>query len=346
MTSWYGPALGEDERDLARLLDTVAADRETPLTDDPALVAELVGELAALGVWTVAADEAHGGGGAGRAAAVVVWERLGRHWPALGWASVQAHAALAALAVAGADGAAGGIGAAGATGALDLAGGLHKGTEAVAVVDLAAPHARLDVAAGTARGRVARVDAAHPAPHLLLLRDGQCLLVRAQAVRYAPVARTGLDGALTRSAEIDGPCAELTGAPAGDVRAILRLGGAAVAAGIAGAAADAAVAYTRERRQFGGPLIDLPTVRRSVADQKSWVRTTLAAVCGADESPLAAAALLRHAADGAIEVAAAALQAHGGYGYLTEYPVERHLRDAVSLRAATAGHRADSVEET
>ena len=35
---------------------------------------------------------------------------------------------------------------------------------------------------------------------------------------------------------------------------------------------------------------------------------------------------------------AAALQSHGGYGYLTEYPVERMLRDAVSLRAACGVH--------
>jgi hypothetical protein len=59
-------------------------------------------------------------------------------------------------------------------------------------------------------------------------------------------------------------------------------------------------------------------------------------------------AVLREACDRAIEVAAAALQSFGGYGYLAEYPAERYLRDAVSLRAAAdpqgmASSTADSL---
>jgi alkylation response protein AidB-like acyl-CoA dehydrogenase len=54
----------------------------------------------------------------------------------------------------------------------------------------------------------------------------------------------------------------------------------------------------------------------------------------ADATPWQAAAVLDAACESAIEACATAVQSHGGYGYLTEYPVERLLRDAVSLRAA------------
>ncbi|GGJ65506.1 acyl-CoA dehydrogenase family protein [Streptomyces brasiliensis] len=322
--TWYGPRPAEDEQDLLKLLDSIAADRGTVLSDDPEIVAALVAELAGLGVWTLAAAEEHGGGGAGRAAAVVVWERLGRYWPALGWASVQAHAALAALGPVLADPA-----------LAALASGLHSGTAAVAVLEARRPLAALSWEGSTVTGSVARLDAAHPAPHLLLLDGARCLLVAPEDAATSPVARTGLAGALTMSATI-GAATELPGADAAAARALLRLGGAVVAAGIAGAAADTSAAYTASRRQFGGPLIDLPTVRRSVDEQQAWVRGLLAEAMGIDQEPSATAGLLTRAADGAIDVAAAALQSHGGYGYLTEYPVERYLRDAVSLRAATA----------
>jgi alkylation response protein AidB-like acyl-CoA dehydrogenase len=127
----------------------------------------------------------------------------------------------------------------------------------------------------------------------------------------------------------------IDGADLASARVRLRLGAAAVAAGIAGAAADAAAEYAAGRVQFGAPLTALPTVRHSLLAQASAVTTMLAAVVAAPDDPGAAAAVQRAACDGAIDVCAAALQSHGGYGYLVEYGAERRLRDAVSLRAAT-----------
>jgi alkylation response protein AidB-like acyl-CoA dehydrogenase len=115
----------------------------------------------------------------------------------------------------------------------------------------------------------------------------------------------------------------------------LRLGAAAVALGIADAAADAALRYCANRKQFGGPLTDLATVRESLFLAK---RDASSSVLGAlEEKTLSAeraCAMVDAACETAIEATARALQLHGGYGYLVEYDVERLLRDAVSLRAA------------
>jgi alkylation response protein AidB-like acyl-CoA dehydrogenase len=125
-------------------------------------------------------------------------------------------------------------------------------------------------------------------------------------------------------------------------RVRLRLGAAAVAAGVADAAAEAALAYSASRRQFGAALTALPTVREQLFGSAGAAAVTLRQILRtADATPWQAAAVLDAACESAIEACARAVQSHGGYGYLTEYPVERLLRDAVSLRAAcdTAGIR-------
>ncbi|WP_157937029.1 acyl-CoA dehydrogenase family protein [Geodermatophilus chilensis] len=119
-------------------------------------------------------------------------------------------------------------------------------------------------------------------------------------------------------------------------RTLLDVGAAAVAAGIAGAAARAALDHSGTREQFGAPLTDLPTVRASLSAQEAAARSVLAtALATGIEDARAAAAALAPACDLALDVAAAAVQSHGGYGYMAEYAVEGLLRDAVSLRAAT-----------
>ncbi|GAA0688400.1 hypothetical protein GCM10009548_69910 [Streptomyces malaysiensis subsp. malaysiensis] len=114
----------------------------------------------------------------------------------------------------------------------------------------------------------------------------------------------------------------------------MRLGAAAVAAGIASGAVAEAVTYAAGRHQFGGPITALPTVRAWLFDQTARA-AALSAVLAADtRDTFAAAAALTCACDAAVDVAAAAPQVHGGYGHLKEYPAEHHVRDAVSLRAA------------
>ncbi|MFC9551389.1 acyl-CoA dehydrogenase family protein [Rhodococcus sp. NPDC056960] len=321
---WWGPVLGGDGNDVRAMLDSFVAAHELVLEDDTAVVAGLVAELAELGIWTVGTAESAGGGGAGRELTVVALERLGRAWPALGWASVQAHAAVCILT--------------GDDRFTDLVAQVHTGTAAVAVVDASSPHVRLAWSGDTLTGSVDRVDTAAENPHVLVLvEDGAAVLIAPTAMIPTPLRRTGLGGAFTRSLDVQaagGDVHELFGVDVAGARTRLRLGAAAVAAGIAGAAADDAAGYASGRRQFGAALTEIPTVRQSLLGQATRSVITLGSVLAAADDDVQTLAVVREACDGAIDVAAAALQAHGGYGYLAEYGAERRLRDAVSLRAA------------
>ncbi len=314
--------LTSDQRDLQRMLAALAHDRDVVLSDArPDEVAALAVELADLGVWTLGAPESTGGGGADPATVAVALEQLGRSWPALAWASVQAHAAADVL---------------GDDPSAELLGPVHRREVGVAVVDVASDAVDLWWDGGRLIGVVARVDAAHVAPHLLVLSDTDAVLVAPEDLTTSPVRRTGLDGALTRSVTVDaGPrdVRRVDGVDVAAARRRLLLGAAAIALGIGGAAADAARAYARERHQFGGPLTAIATVRASLLEQVAGVAALAPAARGRLDD-LAAGIVARAACEAAISTSAAALQSHGGYGYLAEYPAERHLRDAVSLRAA------------
>jgi alkylation response protein AidB-like acyl-CoA dehydrogenase len=320
------------------MLDGFIAAHDSDLGDDAEAVAKLVTELAGLGVWTVGTDDSSGGGGADRLLTATVFERLGRRWPALGWASVQAHAAIDVLA--------------GTNAFAGLVAQLHSGRAAVAVVEASASHAHFSRSGRTVTGSVDRIDAAAPHPHLLVLADQDtALLIDSSALTSTPLRRSGFSGGFTRAVVVDAgddAVHELIGVDSGAARLRLRLGAAAVAAGIAGAAADAAAEYAASRRQFGDALTAIPTVRHSLLEQVVGATISLSAVTTAAQEPVQSFAVLREACDRAIEVAAAALQSFGGYGYLAEYPAERYLRDAVSLRAAAdpqgmASSTADSL---
>lgn len=323
--TWRGPSLDDDQRDLMAMLDDFAAGQDIVLSDDPEIVRGLVAKLVDLGVWTLGVAADRGGMGADQATTSVALIQIGRRWPALGLAAAQAHAAAELLA--------------GDERCAGLLQGVHDGTAAVAVVDAGSAHVRLRWTRDTLRGSVDRVDAAAAAPFLLVLTgEDTALLANPAAHTRRPLSRTGLAGALTRSVDVDasdGSLTVLTGLDLTAARTRLRLGIAAVAAGIATAAADDAASYAAGRRQFGDALTAIPTVRQSLLAQAARTSVILDTVlAGGDEGPVRCLATAREACDGAIDVAAAALQSHGGYGYLTEYRAERYLRDAVSLRAA------------
>jgi alkylation response protein AidB-like acyl-CoA dehydrogenase len=96
-----------------------------------------------------------------------------------------------------------------------------------------------------------------------------------------------------------------------------RLGAAAQAVGIAQGALDYAVSYARERVAFGKPIIELQGLQFKLADMQT--RTA-----AARELLYKACAL----ADTAMDVTVEAVQVLGGYGYVSDYPVERMMRDA------------------
>ena len=114
-----------------------------------------------------------------------------------------------------------------------------------------------------------------------------------------------------------------------------RNGIAAQAVGIAQGALDAALAYARERRQFGKTLAEQQAIQFKLADmatqieaarlltyQAAWLESN-----GKSYGKASAMAKLL-AGDTAMQVTTEAVQIFGGYGYTREYPVERMMRDA------------------
>ncbi|KYZ76982.1 acyl-CoA dehydrogenase [Anaerosporomusa subterranea] len=114
-----------------------------------------------------------------------------------------------------------------------------------------------------------------------------------------------------------------------------RIGVAAQALGIAQAALDHAVKYSKERVQFGKPIAANQAIAFMIADMATKVEaarllTYRAAYCkdqGLSYSKEAAMAKM-YASDAAMAVTTDAVQIFGGYGYSREYPVERLMRNA------------------
>jgi len=115
-----------------------------------------------------------------------------------------------------------------------------------------------------------------------------------------------------------------------------RPGVAAQAVGIAQGALDVAVAYARERKQFGQRIGDFQMIAAMLADmdaQTEAARQLLYTACGVIEAGDADAARWSAmcklvAGDTAMRVTTDAVQVLGGYGYMREYPVEKWMRDA------------------
>jgi alkylation response protein AidB-like acyl-CoA dehydrogenase len=114
-----------------------------------------------------------------------------------------------------------------------------------------------------------------------------------------------------------------------------RIGIAAQALGIAGAAFEAALKYSKERRAFGKPIAELQAIQFKLAEMSTqveaarWLTYKAAAMKDAGENIIQAAAAAKlYASKIAVEAALEAIQIHGGYGYVREYLVERYLRDA------------------
>jgi butyryl-CoA dehydrogenase len=114
-----------------------------------------------------------------------------------------------------------------------------------------------------------------------------------------------------------------------------RIGIAAQAVGIARAALEASVAYARERRAFGVPIGQHQMVQWMLADMATGVDaarllTWRAAALKDRGQPYGTASAMAKlfASEVAMRVATDAIQVHGGYGYIKEYPVERFFRDA------------------
>ncbi|HEX3634847.1 MAG TPA: acyl-CoA dehydrogenase family protein [Paraburkholderia sp.] len=136
------------------------------------------------------------------------------------------------------------------------------------------------------------------------------------------------------------PAANLIGAEGEGYRIALsgleggRIGIAAQSVGMARAAFEAALGYARERESFGQPLFSHQAVQFRLADMATQLEAArqliwhAASLKDAGQPCLTEAAMAKlFASEAAERICSAALQIHGGYGYLSDFPVERIYRD-------------------
>jgi alkylation response protein AidB-like acyl-CoA dehydrogenase len=127
-----------------------------------------------------------------------------------------------------------------------------------------------------------------------------------------------------------------------------RIGIAALAVGLAQGALDAALAYGKERKQFGQSLVEFQGIQFSLADMATEIaaarlltfRAADAKARGESITQVAAQAKL-FASEIASKAANAAVQIHGGYGFTKDYPVEKLYRD---VKLLTIGEGTSEVQ--
>jgi alkylation response protein AidB-like acyl-CoA dehydrogenase len=127
-----------------------------------------------------------------------------------------------------------------------------------------------------------------------------------------------------------------------------RIGIAAFCIGIAQAAYLASVEYAKGRRQFDHAIAEFEGIQFKIADMATRIAAArlltfrAAALRDAGRSHTIESSMAKlFASETAVEVALEAVQIHGGYGYLKDYPVERHLRDA---KLGTIGEGTSEVQ--
>jgi alkylation response protein AidB-like acyl-CoA dehydrogenase len=128
-----------------------------------------------------------------------------------------------------------------------------------------------------------------------------------------------------------------------------RIGVAAMGVGLAQGALDQALAYAKDRRAFGQPISKFQTIQAKLADiatelEAARLLTYKAAVLKDQHRNFSLTAAQAKLKTGRLAVRAAedAVQIHGGYGYIEEYPVCRMYRDAKIL---TIGEGTDEVQQ-
>ena len=180
-------------------------------------------------------------------------------------------------------------------------------------------------------------------PEVVVLLDadgagGVVVTAAASSVEAAP-RRTGLADAQLRAVRIVGePSARLDRDAASAALDDLAMLTAAAALGVAEAALAVSVDYAGQRRQFGSALLTFAGMRAILAEMQLRVSTVDALLEQVLDTGTTAGVLELAATAGraAVDVTIDAIQVHGGYGYVDEYPVAGLLRDAVSLRARSS----------
>ena len=156
---------------------------------------------------------------------------------------------------------------------------------------------------------------------------------RKMGLRSSPTAQVVFD-----NARVDAD--RLIGAEGEGLRIALaaldsgRLGISAVAVGVAQAALDVAIDYSKQRKQFGQRIVDFQGVSFLLADMAAGIEAARSLYLAAARRRDAGKPYSQHASmaklvatDTAMKVTTDAVQVLGGYGYTTEFPVERYMRE-------------------
>jgi alkylation response protein AidB-like acyl-CoA dehydrogenase len=173
-----------------------------------------------------------------------------------------------------------------------------------------------------------------------------------------PYRKMGWNASDTRPLSFDGcrvPEANLLGRRGEGFKQFLhildggRIGVAAMGVGLGQGALDEAIAYAKERRAFGQPIASFQAIQMKIADisaelEAARLLTYKAAILKerGESFTLAAAQAKLKTGRLAVRAAEEAVQIHGGYGYIEEYPVCRFYRDAKIL---TIGEGTDEVQQ-
>ncbi len=179
--------------------------------------------------------------------------------------------------------------------------------------------------------------------------EGLVMLERGHVRGSASVGTLGLRGLSPSDLDVDGirigEEALVTGDGAARARHAALLGVAATAVGIAQAAFEAALRYSQQRSTFGRPIAEHQAVQLKLADMATAITAARLLTYEAAATPGGVTAGLAKilATDTAGAVTLESMRIHGGYGYTTEFPVERHYRDAAHLPAALGGNERERV---
>ncbi|HEY2939181.1 MAG TPA: acyl-CoA dehydrogenase family protein [Gaiellaceae bacterium] len=185
---------------------------------------------------------------------------------------------------------------------------------------------------------------------LVFARTGEeitCFLVPTDSPGFEahPIkGKLGLRAQDTGELTLDGvrvPASNVLGEESGGLRVALsaldngRISLAAGCVGIGQGCLEACIAYAKDRQQFGRPIASFQLVQELLAEIAveteaarllTW-RAALAADAGVRHT-LESSIAKYYASEAAVRAANAAVQIHGGYGYIDEYPVGKYLRDA------------------
>lgn len=187
--------------------------------------------------------------------------------------------------------------------------------------------------------RTASAEAGHNALSAFLVEKGTAgLEVRAD---HRKLGFRGLETADVTLDDVVVPTAARLGPEGGGFAVVMsalevgRLAIAASAVGLARAALEHALRYSRERRTFGKPIGEHQAVALRLADMATRLnaaRLLTLAACRAKRAggraDMDTSMAKLYASETAMDICLAALRIHGGYGYVKEYPIERYFRDA------------------